>query len=37
MTTDADLTVGEVEILGTNTTVDLFLYDMPGQSIFNQV
>jgi small GTP-binding protein len=36
MTTDVDLNVKQVPIPDTNITVDLFLFDMAGQSIFNQ-
>ena len=36
MTTSVDLTVGEVVLAGSNITVDLFIFDTAGQSIFNQ-
>ncbi|KAL7537016.1 hypothetical protein ACHAXR_007536 [Thalassiosira sp. AJA248-18] len=36
MTTDIDLTVGNVPIPKTNVIVDLFLYDIPGQNVFNE-
>ena len=37
MTTEVNVSVKEMEIPNQNATVDLFLYDMAGQSIFNQV
>ena len=36
MTTHADLTV-ETVVMAENIFVDLFVYDMPGQSIFSRV
>lgn len=37
MTSSVELCVKEVPIPDTNVFVDLFLYDMAGQSVFNQV
>ena len=36
MTTNLDVQVSEISVPNTNITVDLFLFDMGGQSIFNQ-
>lgn len=37
MTTDVDFSMKSVIVPDTNVEVDLFLYDMAGQSIFHQV
>ena len=36
MTSSVDMNVKQIPISNSNITVDLFLYDAPGQSIFNQ-
>ena len=37
MMTDIDMSVGGVPVTGTNFTVDLFVYHIPGQSMFIRV